>query len=259
MVLGVGGGSAAPRSPAVEIVLSVNTAELPGEFKSPWQIAWIPSGTKTGAIAFTDRGGNQVGLLDPATLKTQNIRLNAITSPGPIVVIDNTRFAIAGTGGVGIFDRSGSGRVTELSMANTRNQALALGSNGKLFVADALQNDIRIIRPPYSGPADITKFLPRRCRNPTGLIPGLDDRHPLPADEQHRPHRLHRKLRQLDASAAPEHGRPGSAPVAERVRLLGLQRRPRPLLLAELHGRIQELRPDRPGGAHRRVLLRSEL
>jgi streptogramin lyase len=167
-----GGGESSPRSAAVEIVLSVKTAELGTTFTSPWQLACVPNGTKTGAIAVTDRGGNQVGLLDPATLKTQNIRLNSVTSPGPIVVLDNTRFAIAGTGGVGIFDRAGSGKVTELAMANTRNQALALGSNGNLIVADAQQHDVRIIRPPYSGPADITKFpLPQQCRNPTGLIP----------------------------------------------------------------------------------------
>jgi hypothetical protein len=168
----VSGGSAAPRSTAVEIVLSVNTAELSGEFKAPWQVAWIPGGNRVSAIVFTDRGGNQVGLVDPETLRTQSIRLTAITSPGPIVVIDNTRFAIAGTGGVGIFDRAGSGAITELAMANTRNTALAMGPNGNLFAADAQQNDLRIIRPPYSGPADITKFpLPQQCRGPTGVIP----------------------------------------------------------------------------------------
>jgi hypothetical protein len=163
-----------PQAGSAEIVTFVKTVELdPVTFGSPWQLAWIPNATETGAIAFTDRSKNQVGLLDPATLRTQNIRLNAITSPGPIVVLDNTRFAIAGAGGVGIFDRAGAGKVTELAIANTRNQALAVGPNQSLFVADALQHDLRIIRPPYGGPADITKFpLPQQCRNPTGLIPG---------------------------------------------------------------------------------------
>ncbi len=159
---------------ASEIVISVTTASLNAStFTSPWQVAWIPGGSTSGTIAFTDRGANHVGLLDPTNLRVQNIRLNNITSPGPIAVLDNTRFAVAGTGGVGILDRSGSGKVTELVMANTRNQVLALGENGNLLVADAQQNDIRIIRPPYGGPADITRFpLPQQCRNPTGLIPG---------------------------------------------------------------------------------------
>jgi hypothetical protein len=169
------GEESSPRATAAnEIVFSVSTAELNAStFKSPWQIAWIPSGTKTGAIAFTDRGGNQVGILDPANLRTQNVRLNNITAPGPIAVIDNTRFAVAGTGGAAIFDRSGAGRVTELVMPNTRNQALAIGPDLSLFVADAQQHDLRIIAPPYSGPVDIRRLpIPQQCRNPTGLIPG---------------------------------------------------------------------------------------
>jgi len=166
------GGEDASRSSAVEIVLSVNSIELSGEFKTPWQVAWIPGGSKIGLAAFTDRAGNQVGLLDLTTEKTQAIHLNVITNPNPIVVIDQTRFAIAGTGGVGIFDRSGTGTIRELQMAGTRNTVLALGPDNKLFVADAQLNDLRIIRPPYGGPADITKFaLPSQCRGPTGVIP----------------------------------------------------------------------------------------
>lgn len=162
----------APRSSAVEIVLSVNTAELPGNFKSPWQVAWIAGGSKQGTLAFTDRGGNQVGLLDPVTGRTQAIPLTVITNPNPIAIIDQSRFAIAGTGGVGIFDRSGTGTVRELQMPGTRNTVLAVGANSRLFVADAQSNDLRIIRPPYGGPADITKFpLPAQCRGPTGVIP----------------------------------------------------------------------------------------
>jgi streptogramin lyase len=170
-----GGGSAAPRAAAAsELVISVDTAELNAStFKSPWQVAWIPNGTKTGAIAFTDRTGNAVGVLDPTTGNAQRFPLTIITNPGPVAVIDTARFAAAGTGGVAIFDRSGSGRITQLVMANTRNQALALDPNRNLIVADAQQHDIRIIRPPYSGPADINRFpIPAQCRNPTGLIPG---------------------------------------------------------------------------------------
>ena len=157
---------------AKEIVLSVKTFELPSTFKTPWQVTWIPGASKIGAVAFTDPTGNQVGLLDPETGRTQTIRLNVITNPGPIAVIDQNRFAIAGTGGVGIFDRSGTGTIRELQMAGTRNTVLALGPDNNLFVADAQNNDIRIIKSPYSGPADITKFpLPTVCRGPTGLIP----------------------------------------------------------------------------------------
>ena len=167
------GGENASRATAKEIVLSVKTFELPSTFKTPWQVSWIPGASKIGAVAFTDRTGNQVGLLDPETGRTQTIRLNVITNPGPIAVIDNTRFAIAGTGGVGIFDRSGTGTIRELQMAGTRNTVLALGDGNRLFVADAQSNDLRIIRPPYGGPADITKFpLPAQCRGPTGVVPG---------------------------------------------------------------------------------------
>jgi streptogramin lyase len=162
------------RAGPTQLVASVSTAELNADtFKAPWQIAWVPNGTKTGAIVFTDRTGNAVGVLDPTTGNTQRFPLSIITNPGPVAVIDSTRFAAAGTGGVAIFDRSGSGRITQLVLANTRNQALAVGSGNQLFVADAQQHDLRIIRPPYSGPADINRFpIPAQCRNPTGLIPG---------------------------------------------------------------------------------------
>jgi len=153
--------------------ITIKTFELSGEFNAPWQLQLISDGTENGAIAFTDRSGNAVGVLDPASGNTQRFPLNVITSPNPIVVIDQARFAIAGTGGVGIFDRSGTGTIRELQMAGTRNTVLALGPDNKLFVADAQNNDLRIIRPPYGGPADITKFaLPAQCRGPTGVIPG---------------------------------------------------------------------------------------
>lgn len=166
-------GDAASRAANASTPVTIKTFELPSTFKTPWQVTWIPGGSKIGTVAFTDRAGNQVGLLDPETGKTQTIRLNVITNPNPIAVIDQNRFAIAGTGGVGIFDRSGTGTIRELQMAGTRNTVLALGPDNKLFVADAQNNDIRIIKAPYSGPADITKFpLPPVCRGPTGLIPG---------------------------------------------------------------------------------------
>jgi len=153
--------------------ITIKTFELSGEFKTPSQLQWIADGTEDGAIAFTDRAGNAVGVLDPTSGNTQRFPVNVITSPNPIVVIDQARFAIPGTGGVGIFDRSGTGTIRQLQMAGTRNTVLALGPDNKLFVADAQNNDVRIIEPPYSGPADITKFpLPPVCRGPTGLIPG---------------------------------------------------------------------------------------
>jgi hypothetical protein len=53
-------------------------------------------------------------------------------------------------------------------MNGTRNTVLAVGSDNRLFVADAQNHDLRIIRSPYSGPADITRFpLPAQCRGPT--------------------------------------------------------------------------------------------
>ena len=93
----VSGASATQQTASADGTITVKTFELPGEFKTPWQVSWIPDGSEIGAVAFTDRTGNQVGLLDPASGRTQTIRLNVITNPNPIAVIDQTRFAVAGT------------------------------------------------------------------------------------------------------------------------------------------------------------------
>lgn len=168
---GEGVDTAAAQDPPPKV--AIRTYELPPQFRAPWQLAWIPDGTDEGAVAFTDRSGNQVGVLDPTTGNTQAITLRIITNPSPIAVIDQNRFAIAGTGGVGIFDRRGAGTIRELQMTGTRNTVVAVGSEDRLFVADAQLNDLRIIRAPYSGPADITRFpLPSQCRGPAGVIPG---------------------------------------------------------------------------------------
>jgi streptogramin lyase len=160
-----------PQAASVPIVLSWKLS--PEEFKTPWQLTWIADGTDDGAVAFTDRGGNAVGVLDPKSGDTRRFPLNAVTSPNGIVAIDFDRFAVAGTGGVAIFDRRGTGKITELQMAGTRNAVIAVGPNDNLFVPDLQSNDLRIIKPPYGGPADITKFpLPAVCRGPTGVIPG---------------------------------------------------------------------------------------
>jgi hypothetical protein len=172
-----GGGESRAQAAALvagEPGVTLKTYPLPGEFKTPWQVLWIPDGTDDGAIAFTDRSGNQVGLLDPTTGDTQAITLKVITSPNGIAPIDANRFAVAGAGGVAIFDRSGAGTVRELQMAGTRHSGVSVGADGTLFVADSQNNDVRLIRSPYSGPSDISKFaLPSVCRGPTGIVPGI--------------------------------------------------------------------------------------
>ena len=163
----------AERRPQAQSAFEVSTWNLdPDAFKAPWQLAWIADGTDDGAIAFTDRTGNAVGVLDPASGNTQRFPLTNVTSPNGIAPIDFTRFAVAGTGGVVVFDRTGTGRKTELVMQGTRNVVLGVDLQNRLYVPDLQNNDLRIIAPPYGGPADITKFaLPGACRGPTGVIP----------------------------------------------------------------------------------------
>lgn len=172
MVAPAGGGERRETGSLAIPKVTVKTFDMPSEFKAPWQVQWIAGGSKDGTIAFTDRTGNAVGFLNPTTGETQRNALRAITSPNGIAAIDSNRFAVAGTGGVAIFDRTPPGRITELAMAGTRNFVIATGPESRLYVPDFQNNDLRIIEAPYSGPADITKWaLPSSCRGATGVIP----------------------------------------------------------------------------------------
>lgn len=152
--------------------VSVNTLELGTQFKTAWQLAWVDNGTAGGAMVFTDRAGNQVGALDPRTGATQAFPLTVITIPNGIAAIDPFRFAVAGTGGVAIFDRTPPGKITQLQMKDARLVNLAVGSNKNLYVTNLQDNSFVTIRPPYSGPADVTRTpLPASCVRPTGIVP----------------------------------------------------------------------------------------
>jgi hypothetical protein len=171
--IGWGAHPVAVRGEAGEPVkVSVNTFGLGSDFRSPWLLAWVDNGTRTGAMVFTDRAGSQVGALDPASGRADRFPLGTITNPNGIAAIDPFRFAVAGYGGVAIFDRTPPGKITELQMAGTRLVNLAVAENRVLYASDVQNNQLVSIRPPYGGPADVTKTpLPSACRLPTGIVP----------------------------------------------------------------------------------------
>lgn len=152
--------------------VSVNTFGLGAELKTPWQLAWVDNGTASGAIVFTDRAGNQVGALDPRTGAAQTFPLAPITAPNGIAAIDPLRFAVAGTGGVAVFDRTPPGKITKLVLTGSRLVNIAVGPGGDLYVTNLADNSFVTIRPPYSGPTDVMRTpLPATCVRPTGIVP----------------------------------------------------------------------------------------
>lgn len=154
---------------------TVKTYALSGEFKQPWQVTWAGTGTKTAAIVFSDRGGNQVGALDPVTGKASAFSLKVIKAPNAVTVIDDYRYAVGGTNGVAIFDRHGSGLIRELQMDGSQIANVAVGPDGKLWLTNIVNGQIVAIKTPYSGPADITKLDPLAGCRPTGIVPGVTD------------------------------------------------------------------------------------
>ncbi len=154
------------------VKVAVNTFDLGTQFKTAWIPAWVDNGTQAGAMVFTDRAGNQVGALDPRTGSTQAFPLRVVTSPNGIAAIDPFTFAVAGYGGVAIFDRTPPGKITELQLAGTRLVNLAVGPTSNLYVTDIQNNQFITIRPPYAGPANVTRIpLPTSCLRPTGIVP----------------------------------------------------------------------------------------
>jgi hypothetical protein len=158
------------------VKVSTTSFGLGGEYRAPWYLAWVDNGTRTGVMAFSDRTGNQVGALDPATGRADRFPLRVITSPNGIAAIDPFRFAVAGTGGVAVFDRTPPGRITELQLPGSQLVNLAVGENRTLYVTNVADNTFVTIRPPYAGPGDVTRTaLPPSCLRPTGIVPGAGE------------------------------------------------------------------------------------